>query len=209
MCLPGFELARRSLGDVERDRHRPERAVGEPHVGDDPVVVRLGHEAVERREAAVHQQLEVAELARREVPGRKVARLELELRRTFGGDVELGDRHEIGGRHLVTLTLKLDTAGVISRPARVSAAALIFCGSAARPQVSAVSVNFLRRCRGLHAPAAGVRGPQLSPLRQKAGQEEHDGGKRHKQQRNAEQLGEKKGITPLNVSRIGTPGAAS
>ena len=40
----------------------------------DAVVVGLGQEALQRGEAAVHQQLEVADLPRRQVPGRKVAR---------------------------------------------------------------------------------------------------------------------------------------
>ena len=48
-----LELVGELLGHVERDRHRPERAVGEPHLGADRFVVGLSHEARERREAAV------------------------------------------------------------------------------------------------------------------------------------------------------------
>ena len=50
-----LELVGELLGDVERDRHRPERAVREPHLVADRFVVGLAHEAGERREAAVAQ----------------------------------------------------------------------------------------------------------------------------------------------------------
>ena len=69
-----LELLGELLGDIERDRHRPERAVGESHLAADRFVVGLAHEAGERREAAVAEHLEVAELARREIPGGPVAR---------------------------------------------------------------------------------------------------------------------------------------
>ena len=76
-----LELLGEFLGDVERDRHRPERAVGEAHLVADRFVVGLAHEAGQRREAAVAEQLEVAELARREIPGGPIARLGFD----FGG----------------------------------------------------------------------------------------------------------------------------
>ena len=90
--LAGFDAFGEFLADVEGDRHRPERAVGEAHVLDHAVVVGLGQEPLQRVEAAVHQQLEVADLARGQIPGRQVPRLELQLLRAFGGDVEFGDR---------------------------------------------------------------------------------------------------------------------
>ena len=64
----GLELLREFFGDVERDRHRPENAAGQPHVAADAFVVGLVHEAGERREAAAQQQFEVADLARRSGP---------------------------------------------------------------------------------------------------------------------------------------------
>jgi hypothetical protein len=66
--LPGLDLVGEGLGDVERDGHGPERAVRHPHVLDHAVVVRLGQEALERMEAAVHQEFEIAHLPLREVP---------------------------------------------------------------------------------------------------------------------------------------------
>ena len=118
--LPGLDLLGEGLAHVERDRHRPERAVGEAHLLDDAVVVGLGEKALQRVEAAVHQELEVAGLAGREVPGRKLGRLELELRRAVGGDVELGDRHEIAGGHVLGTLKKLirHAGGGNSRVAR-------------------------------------------------------------------------------------------
>ena len=50
------------LVDVEGDRDRPHAAVGEAPVLDDAIVGGVIHEACERREGAVHEQLEVAEL---------------------------------------------------------------------------------------------------------------------------------------------------
>ena len=47
--------------DRQGDRQGPERAVGQPHLGDDPLVVGLAEEALQRREAADGEQLEVAE----------------------------------------------------------------------------------------------------------------------------------------------------
>ena len=67
-------------GDVEHDRHGPERPVGETHVFQDGLVVALAEEAGKRGEPAVHEQLEITELARGQVPGRPFDRLGLELR---------------------------------------------------------------------------------------------------------------------------------
>src|SRR5690606_12901832 len=72
--LADLELGRELLADVERDRHRPQDAAREPHLLDDGVVVGTGHEAFERRERAVQEQLDVAELTHREIPGAHVAR---------------------------------------------------------------------------------------------------------------------------------------
>ena len=58
--------------DVERDRHRPEDAAGKSHVLDNAVVFGLGQKSLERRERAVKQQLDIANLPRGQVPGRVV-----------------------------------------------------------------------------------------------------------------------------------------
>ncbi len=64
----GLDAGRELLADVERDRHRPQRAVGQAHVVDDAVVLGLRQKALERRERAVQQQLDVAHLPVRQVP---------------------------------------------------------------------------------------------------------------------------------------------
>ena len=85
------------LGDVERDRHRPERAVGEAHIVDDGVIVSLRQEPFQRVETAVHQELQIADLAGRQIPGRQVASFNLKLRGALGGDIEFGDRRGVRG----------------------------------------------------------------------------------------------------------------
>ena len=63
------ERQRLPLGDAvagghrQRDRQGPERAVGQPHLGDDPSIVGLAHEALQGGEPADGQQLQVAEPA--------------------------------------------------------------------------------------------------------------------------------------------------
>ena len=52
---------------------------GKPHRAAHRVVIRLLHEAGQRREPAVHQQLEIADLPHREVPRRVVLRFGLEF----------------------------------------------------------------------------------------------------------------------------------
>jgi hypothetical protein len=65
----------RGLGvDVERDRHGPQRAVRQPHVGAHALVLLLGHEPTQRGEAAVEQQLQVTHLTRGQIPRRPVLR---------------------------------------------------------------------------------------------------------------------------------------
>ena len=96
LVLPGLELLGELLGDVERDRHRPERAVVELHVAADALVVGLVHEAGERREAAVAEHLEVADLARREVPGGAIARLRLWFGGLFRADDQVDELTAVG-----------------------------------------------------------------------------------------------------------------
>ncbi len=59
-------VALRRLRHGEADRQRPGQAEREPHLGDDPLVVGLAHEALERRERARGDHVEVAQLARRQ-----------------------------------------------------------------------------------------------------------------------------------------------
>ena len=90
MCTR-LELLGELLRDVERDRHRPERAIGEAHLAADGFVVGLVHEAGERREAAVAEHLEVAELARREIPGGPIAGLGFDFGGVFGLEKQVNE----------------------------------------------------------------------------------------------------------------------
>ncbi len=117
--------------DVQRDRHWPQRAVGQAHVLDDAVVVGLGQEALERVEAAVHQQLEIADLSRRHVERGQVACFDLELLCALVRDVKLGKRGEVRGhRHGQDLWLQSDKTG----SGFDAAIALPSCAGKARPR---------------------------------------------------------------------------
>jgi hypothetical protein len=97
----GGHRLRGELGrHVERDRHRPQRAVGEAQRIAHRCVVVLGHETRERREGTAHQQVQVTGLARREVPagqgGCAAARLDA---RGFGDEqVDQGAAVRLDGR---------------------------------------------------------------------------------------------------------------
>jgi hypothetical protein len=67
-----------SGGDIERDWHRPERAALQAHTLAHRVIIALAQEPVERRETAIHQQFEIADLALRQVPAWQVASLALQ-----------------------------------------------------------------------------------------------------------------------------------
>ncbi|MPL71146.1 hypothetical protein SDC9_16917 [bioreactor metagenome] len=116
----GLDALGEFLADVEGDRHRPERPVGEVHVLDDAVVILFAQEALERVETAVHQQLEVTDLPRRQVPRNEVAGLDLQLLRGFMGNVELRDRGEIGEGHywtcLIDVKCRKNTDGILRGP---------------------------------------------------------------------------------------------
>jgi len=64
LAAAGLKCFGESLRDVEGDGHRPKHAAGERHVAADALVVGLVHEAGKRREAAIEEQFEVADLTR-------------------------------------------------------------------------------------------------------------------------------------------------
>ena len=88
----GRQLRGQVRRDVEGHRHRPERAVGEPHRVAHRFVVGSAHEAGERREGAVAEKLEVAELARGERPGGPGQGFAAELGGAVGGEEEVDER---------------------------------------------------------------------------------------------------------------------
>ena len=68
-----LELVGERGGHIERDRHRPEDAAREPHVGQHLAIVLLSQETLERRKRAVEQQLDVAQLPHVQIPRRQIA----------------------------------------------------------------------------------------------------------------------------------------
>jgi hypothetical protein len=66
--------------NVQGNGHRPQNAAAQPHVGADALVIRLGHESPQGRESSAYQQLEIADLTRRQIPRRPFPRMGLQFR---------------------------------------------------------------------------------------------------------------------------------
>ena len=90
--------------DVQRDRHRPQRSVGQPHVVDDGVVLLLVEKAGQRREASVGQQFQVAKLAVGQIPGGEVDRCFLEFGGALGVDDEVDEVAAVGRDEILGMT---------------------------------------------------------------------------------------------------------
>ncbi len=82
------ELARH----VKRDRHRPKSAVGQAHALEHRLIVGRAEEAGQRREAAVQQQLQVAQLPLGQIPGGVLRRLRPEGGGLIGRQIEEAER---------------------------------------------------------------------------------------------------------------------
>ena len=120
-----LDLAGERIPHVEGDGHRPQGAVDEPHIRHHAVVIGAVHEALERREAPIQEQLEVAKLALTEVP-RGVVEGGLFGRQGFvrrqiavlqGAAMGVDER-----RHLASLRFKISTPRSRRRNARPIAA---------------------------------------------------------------------------------------
>jgi hypothetical protein len=97
--LTDLDAVGEGLAYIKRDGHREKRAIVQPQRIDHARVIGLCHEALERVEPAIHQQLKVADLAPAEIPTGQLAGLDLHLLGAFVRDVELGDGGEIGQMH--------------------------------------------------------------------------------------------------------------
>src|SRR5581483_7680248 len=71
------------------------------HLAADALVVGLAEERAQRREGAVHEQLEVADLAGREVPRGPVGGGGLQLGGPLGVDDEVDERAAVGGDEVI------------------------------------------------------------------------------------------------------------
>ena len=90
--VTSFQSRAQLVGNVQRHRDRPQRAAGQAHPVAHRLVVRSAHEPAKRGEAAVEQQFEVAQLARRQVPRRPSHRFGLELCRAGRRNHEVDER---------------------------------------------------------------------------------------------------------------------
>ena len=75
LAAAGRQFLGEIFRDIQRDRHGPKRAVGQPHVLTHAFIVGAVHEPTQRGEPAAHQQFQVAKLPRRQVPRRPVFRM--------------------------------------------------------------------------------------------------------------------------------------
>jgi len=84
---------RQPVGDgarnLQSDWDRPQQAVRETHALAHGVEIGLSHESIERRKAAVQEQLEVAELPRGQIPRWPREARPLELGGAVGSDEEI------------------------------------------------------------------------------------------------------------------------
>ncbi len=67
------DLGGQLVGDVEGDRYGPERSVGQPHISTDRRHVGATEEPAQGRERTGQQELEVAQMAWRQIPRRPVS----------------------------------------------------------------------------------------------------------------------------------------
>src|SRR5208282_5673476 len=88
------------LGHVERDRHRPQRAVPEPHVVADALVIGTVHESAERREAAAHQQFQITKLPGCQIPRRPILRVRFQFRGARGWHLQLNKFSTVWGNKM-------------------------------------------------------------------------------------------------------------
>ena len=93
----GRQLFGELFGHVERDRHRPEGAIGEAHVGADAFIILAVHETAQRRESAVHQQFQVAQLASRQIPRGPIFRMAFQFGGVIGRHLQLDEFAPVRG----------------------------------------------------------------------------------------------------------------
>jgi hypothetical protein len=85
------EPDRERFGHVQRDGNGPERPVREPHLRHDSVEIRFAHETCEGGEPPIQEELQIAELAGRQIPRGPVARSRFQFGLPFGRDDEIGE----------------------------------------------------------------------------------------------------------------------
>ena len=66
--VTALDSLREFLGDVQRDRYRPEHTTRQAHTTHDRIVVGLVQKSVQRRKGAIEQQFDIAKLAFAKIP---------------------------------------------------------------------------------------------------------------------------------------------
>jgi len=100
--LPGPDRVRKRLAHVQGDGNWPQGSARQTHGVHDRLVVRLAEKTGQRREGAVQQHLDVADLAGCQVPGLQVPGL-LALRgRFFFRQIQIDQHAPVGLDHLVS-----------------------------------------------------------------------------------------------------------
>ena len=80
---------------IQRDWHWPQLARAQAHILNDAVIIGLGQKAFQRVEAAIHQQLQITDLAWRQIMRGQLGRLCFHLLSRVKGDKKLRDRGQV------------------------------------------------------------------------------------------------------------------
>jgi hypothetical protein len=90
---------------------------GHAHAGHDAFVIRLRHEPLQRKEPAVHQKFQIADLTRRQVPRpQHPGFVPSASARRIGRDIKLGNRHVDRARTYTAFRAKLAPPAGVSPP---------------------------------------------------------------------------------------------
>ena len=128
-ALAGAQALGEALGHIEVDRHRPDQAGGQAHVVHHALVVGLVEVAHQWREAAGEQQLQVAQLALGQRPGRVVRRAPGFLCPLLPAEVALAERAAMWRDQILG-------AGRDGRHSGISLAARVVRAAAAQPGIN-------------------------------------------------------------------------
>ena len=96
--LAFVKVGRERIAHVEGHGDGPQRTTEKAHVAKDALVFGGADESLKRREGAVEQQLEVAELARREAPAPRVPGAMARFVAGGAGEVRVPERPGVGPR---------------------------------------------------------------------------------------------------------------
>ena len=85
---PRCHAIRKLFADIQRDRYRPQRALGQVQCFHDRGIISLSQKPCQRVEPAIHQQFQIADLTQRQIPRRHRPRCNLQLGGGIGRNVK-------------------------------------------------------------------------------------------------------------------------